>query len=110
MKSQPIQTSFFDVPIETDAGTLIETDPAVIAYFGPLPQRLLILHRTFGSKPGETCINCKFFWTKHGVNHRECLWNHGAKNDPTNWIASWPACGQHVAGDAHAEAKRQGRE
>lgn len=108
MKKQARQLSLFDEPDDAPMG--IDANPNMIAIFGQLPPRLLMLHRNFGSTPGATCINCKFFWTKHGVNHRECLWYHGAKNDPTNWIASWPACGQHVCGDSHAEAHRQGKE
>ena len=112
MQTHTRQLSLFDEPATTVTPLepmAIEADPNVIALFGKLPPRLLMMHRNFGSLPGEHCFACKFFWNKPLVDHRECLWYHGSKHEKTNWIASWPACDKREPGDSRAEGIRQGR-
>lgn len=92
MSKANLQLSLFDEAPQTVAPTL-DVDPNVIAIFGPLPERLLLMHEVFGSTPGWQCFGCSHLKTRPG---RPRCNLYLVTDGPDGWTASWPACGRRV--------------
>lgn len=59
----------------------------------PLPERIGVMHRMYGTTEGKRCGTCAHLVTKRfgGVYHK-CGLNRDTNGAATDWRTSWPAC------------------
>lgn len=61
----------------------------------PLPERIGVMHRMYGTTEGERCRTCAHLYRKHwDKSYYKCDLNRDTNGAATDWRTRWPACGR----------------
>jgi hypothetical protein len=60
------------------------------------PERLRVMHASYGTTPGKVCKNCIHLRRYHaGASWLKCELTKSTQSSATDWKAGWPACGKY---------------